>query len=78
MRPRTDRKLLYFGVESATALLAVPSTVTAVCLSNMAGWQRGGFVAEPLLGIAVGVALVIGTHLLPALSDFVDPILLDL
>lgn len=49
------------------ALLAVAATVTAACLSIMAGWQRGGFVAERLLWIAVGVVLVVAAHLLPAL-----------
>ncbi|SOE85645.1 hypothetical protein SAMN05446935_6118 [Burkholderia sp. YR290] len=49
------------------ALLAVPATLTAACLSIMAGWQRGGFLAERALWIAVGVVLVIAAHLLPAL-----------
>lgn len=39
------------------ALLAVAATVTAACLSIMAGWQRGGFLAERVLWIAVGVVL---------------------
>ncbi|MFP3647578.1 hypothetical protein [Paraburkholderia sp. SIMBA_054] len=33
----------------------------------MAGWQRGGFVAERVLWVAVGVVLVVAAHLLPAL-----------
>jgi len=33
----------------------------------MAGGQRGGFVAERVLWIAVGVVLVVAAHLLPAL-----------
>ncbi|CAN7417166.1 hypothetical protein [Paraburkholderia hospita] len=49
------------------ALLAVPATLIAACLSVMAGWQRGGFLAERVLWIAVGVVLVIAAHLLPAL-----------
>jgi len=49
------------------ALLAVPATLTAACLSVMAGWQRGGFLAERVLWIAVGVVLVVAAHLLPAL-----------
>jgi hypothetical protein len=48
-------------------LLAFPATVTAACLSIMAGWQRGGFLAERVLWIAVGVVLVVAAHLLPAL-----------
>lgn len=49
------------------ALLASAATVTAACLSVMAGWQRGGFLAERVLWIAVGVVLVVAAHLLPAL-----------
>lgn len=49
------------------AFLAVVATVTAACLSIMAGWQRGGFLAERVLWIAVGVVLVVAAHLLPAL-----------
>jgi hypothetical protein len=49
------------------ALLAVPATATAACLSIMAGWQRGGLFAERVLWIAVGVVLVVAAHLLPAL-----------
>lgn len=48
-------------------LLALAVTVTATCLSIMAGWQRGGFVAERVLWIAVGVVLVVAAHLLPTL-----------
>ncbi|WP_322080549.1 hypothetical protein [Paraburkholderia bannensis] len=49
------------------ALLAVAATVTAACLSIMAGWQRGGLLAERVLWIAVGVVLVVAAHLLPPL-----------
>jgi hypothetical protein len=41
--------------------------VTAACLSILAGWQRGGFIAERALWIAVAVVLVVAAHLLPAL-----------
>jgi hypothetical protein len=33
----------------------------------MSGWQRGGWVSERVLWIAVGVVLVVAAHLLPAL-----------
>lgn len=49
------------------ALLAVAATVTAACLSILAGWQRGGFLAERALWVAVGVVLVVAAHLLPAI-----------
>jgi hypothetical protein len=49
------------------ALLAVTATATAACLSILAAWQRGGWVTERALWIAVGVVLVVAAHLLPAL-----------
>lgn len=41
--------------------------MTAVCLSILSGWQRGGLLAERVLLVCVGVVLVIAAHLLPAL-----------
>lgn len=49
------------------ASLAVAATLTATCLSIQAGLQRGGFVAERALWVAVGVVLVVAAHLLPVL-----------
>lgn len=48
-------------------LLAVTATGTAVGMSILAGWQRGGWLAERLVWVAIGVVLVSGAHLLPAL-----------
>jgi hypothetical protein len=47
--------------------LAVAATGTALCMSVLAGWQRGGWLAEWLVWMATGAVLVIGAHLLPAL-----------
>lgn len=47
--------------------LAVAATATAVCMSVIAGWQRGGWLSERLVWVAVSVMLVGGAHLLPAL-----------
>ena len=47
--------------------LAVATTATAVCVSVIAGWQRGGWLSERLVWVAVSVVLVGGAHLLPAL-----------
>jgi hypothetical protein len=55
-------------------LLAVTATGTAVCLSVLAGWQRGGTLSERVVWVAIGVVLVVSAHLLPALireSSFV-------
>ena len=48
-------------------LLAVVGTGTAISMSVLAGWQRGGWLAERLVWVAIGVVLVAGAHLLPAL-----------
>lgn len=48
-------------------VLATGATGTALCLSVLAGWQRGGALAERLAWIAIGVVLVASAHLLPAL-----------
>lgn len=47
--------------------LAVLATSTALSLSVLAGWQRGGTLAERLIWIALGTVLVASAHLLPAL-----------
>ena len=48
-------------------LLAVVATGTAISMSVLAGWQRGGWLAERLVWVAIGVVLVAGAHLVPAL-----------
>lgn len=48
-------------------LLAVTATGTAISMSVLARWQRGGWLAERLVWVAIGVVLVTGAHLLPAL-----------
>ncbi|WP_321933553.1 hypothetical protein [Burkholderia cenocepacia] len=48
-------------------VLAVGATTTALCLSVLAGWQRGGTLPERLIWIAIGIVLVTSAHLLPAL-----------
>lgn len=47
--------------------LAVAATGTAACMSVLAGWQRGGWLAERLVWVATGLVLVTSAHLLPAL-----------
>ncbi|MGX5872650.1 hypothetical protein [Burkholderia gladioli] len=56
-------------------VLAAGATSTALCLSVLAGWQRGGSLPERLVWVAMGVVLVISAHLLPALLREI-PILL--
>src|SRR5258706_15974011 len=48
-------------------LLAVTATGTAVCLSLLAGWQRGGTLSERVVWVTLGIVLVVSAHLLPTL-----------
>lgn len=48
-------------------VLAVGATTTALCLSVLARWQRGGTLPERLIWIAIGMVLVSSAQLLPAL-----------
>ena len=50
-------------------VLAVAATGTALCMSVLAGWQRGGWIAERVVWVAIGVVLVVSAHLLPALCQ---------
>jgi len=49
-------------------VLAMAASGTAVTLSVLAGWERGGTVPEQAVWIAIGIVLVFGAHLLPALT----------
>ncbi|AGZ29747.1 hypothetical protein [Burkholderia pseudomallei] len=54
--------------------LAAVATATALSLSILAGWQRGGTLPERVVWVAIGIMLVVSAHLLPALireSSFV-------
>lgn len=48
--------------------LALGATGTALALSTLAGWQRGGWMVERIAWVAIGAVLVLGAHLLPALG----------
>ena len=47
--------------------LAFASTATALCISVLAGWQRGGWFSERVAWVAIGAVLVVSAHVLPAL-----------
>ncbi|MBN3777325.1 hypothetical protein G3O06_07100 [Burkholderia sp. Ac-20345] len=48
-------------------ILAIGAMSTALCLSVLAGWQRGGSLPERFVWVAIGLVLVTSAHLLPAL-----------
>lgn len=54
-------------IRASCWVLSIGATSTAICLSVLAGWQRGGSLAERLVWVAVGIVLVANAHLLPAL-----------
>jgi hypothetical protein len=47
--------------------LALGTTATALSLSVLAGWQRGGLLPERVVWVAISVVLVVSAHLLPAI-----------
>lgn len=47
--------------------LGLASTSTALCMSVLAGWQRGGWLSERIAWVALGAVLVLSAHLLPSL-----------
>ncbi|MFC3532026.1 hypothetical protein ACFOLG_07490 [Vogesella facilis] len=55
------------GVNRWTWILAAGATGTALCLSVLSGWQRGGSMEERLVWVALGIVLIASAHLLPAL-----------
>lgn len=61
------------GSRRSVVTLAVSATATAICLSVLAGWQRGGTLPERLVWVAIGVVLVACAHLLPALAREAPP-----
>ncbi|WP_342320557.1 hypothetical protein [Burkholderia pseudomallei] len=48
-------------------VLAVGATATALSLSILAGWQRGGSLSERAVWVVIGMVLVTSAHVLPAL-----------
>lgn len=54
-------------------VLALAATGTALCLSTLSGWQRGGWLVERVAWVAIGVVLVLSAHLLPALGQLTRP-----
>ncbi|MGF6997258.1 hypothetical protein [Paraburkholderia sp. GAS32] len=49
-------------------VLASGATGTAICMSVLAGWQRGGRLSERLVWVAIGIVMASAAHLLPALT----------
>ena len=48
-------------------MLAIAATGTAILMSMLAGWQRGGWLSERIVWCALSVVLVLCAHLMPAL-----------
>lgn len=60
-------------VSRGALVLALAATGTALCLSTLAGWQRGGWLVERLAWVAIGAVLVLSAHLLPAMGKLARP-----
>lgn len=48
--------------------LAVFVTGTAMAMAALAAWDRGGYVIDRVLLVAMSIAICAGTHLIPALT----------
>lgn len=57
----------YFGSRrpGAAIWLAMAATATALSISALAGWQRGGSLAERLVWVSISLVLVVSAHVLP-------------
>jgi hypothetical protein len=55
-------------------MLAISATGTAIFMSMLAGWQRGGWLSERIVWCALSVVLVLCAHLIPALCREVSAI----
>ncbi|MGP8432925.1 hypothetical protein ACT2FY_38515 [Paraburkholderia fungorum] len=56
------------SLRRCAAALATAATGTSACLSFLASWERGGQLSERLVWVGVGLVLLLGAHLLPALA----------
>jgi hypothetical protein len=48
-------------------MLAIAATGTAIFMSMLAGWQRGGWLSERIVWCTLSVVLLLCAHLMPAL-----------
>jgi hypothetical protein len=67
MNVKNERGETSNAVRWACVGVAAAATGTALALSVLSGWQRGGTTAERGIWIALGAVLVLSAHLLPAL-----------
>ncbi len=56
------------GNRAATLILASIATLSAVAMTAVAAWERGGTDIDKALLVCMAVTVCIGAHLLPALS----------
>jgi len=56
------------SLRRCAAALAMAATGTSACVSFLASWDRGGQLSERLVWVGVGLVLLLGAHLLPALA----------
>ncbi|SAL32221.1 hypothetical protein AWB69_02783 [Caballeronia udeis] len=56
------------ALRRCAAALAMATTGTSACVSFLASWERGGQLSERLVWVGVGLVLLLGAHLLPALA----------
>ncbi|WP_233890195.1 hypothetical protein [Paraburkholderia flagellata] len=55
-------------------LLALLATCTSIWIAVIAGWDRGGQLGERLAWVLIGLVLLLGAHLIPALCSRASPL----
>lgn len=67
----SNERSTYFSSRrpGAAIWLAMAATATALSISALAGWQRGGSLAERLVWVSISLVLVVSAHVLPAFAQ---------
>ncbi|WP_157658142.1 hypothetical protein [Burkholderia ubonensis] len=58
-------------VRVSACVLALAATATSAWISYLAGMERGDWMAEKIVWVAIGVVLMLSAHLIPALTRVV-------
>ncbi|MEM5405861.1 hypothetical protein [Paraburkholderia unamae] len=75
LSPSGSQQATALPVSRAFALvLALLATSTSIWISVIAGWDRGGQLGERLAWVLMGLVLLLGAHLIPALCSRASPV----
>ncbi|MGF6533277.1 hypothetical protein P3T20_004077 [Paraburkholderia sp. GAS206C] len=81
VRTRAGRLNAAFGcgwlgskMQPSVWMLAASATVISICMSALAGWERGASLPERLVLVAGSVFMVLSAHLMPTLFRTAAPV----